>query len=205
MRSNSKKQRDKKACSNSSSTRKLVQGATPEPEFQNVKFTNHQYMSKIFQCLRKKLGMAATHSTVSMEAYRTNVSIWRMFMTSSMKAAIHLGPNYLTNLEIYKNTNFEDIETLFNITQKSKLEHSEEILKVKPLESSSPSLTRSVLSHDQAIKWEKAKVRIYSDSFLCEGQMNESKEAIARWEGQVEELKVCPSQKRIGRNRWRSI
>ena len=53
-----------------------------------------------------------------------------MFMSSSMKAAIHLGPNYLTNSEIYKNTNFEEIESLFNITQKFIMEHSEEILNV---------------------------------------------------------------------------
>ena len=49
-------------------------------------------------------------------------------MTSSMKAAIHLGPDFLSKLEIYKNTKFEDIESLFNITRKLEMEHSEEIL-----------------------------------------------------------------------------
>ena len=78
-------------------------------------------------------------------------------MSSSMKAAINLGPNHLTNLDICKNTNFEEIESLCNITHKLTLEHSEEILNVKPLESSSPSWTRSVLSYDHAIKWAKAK------------------------------------------------
>ena len=29
----------------------------------------------------------------------------------------HLGPNYLANLEVYKNTNFEEIESLFNTTR----------------------------------------------------------------------------------------
>ena len=48
-------------------------------------------------------------------------------MASSMKAAIHLGPNYLTKLEVFKNTNFEKIHSLFNITQKLILEHSEGI------------------------------------------------------------------------------
>ena len=49
-------------------------------------------------------------------------------MSSSMKAAIHLGTNYLTNVEIYKKTNFEEIDSSFNITQKLILEHSEEII-----------------------------------------------------------------------------
>ena len=37
--------------------------------------------------------------------------------SSLMIAAIHLGPNYSENLEAYKNTNFEEIESLFGITQ----------------------------------------------------------------------------------------
>ena len=120
-----------------------------------------------------------------------------IFMSSSMKAAIHLGPNCLANLEVYKNTNFEENISLFNITQMMILELSEEILNVKPLESSSPSWTRSVLSHDQAITWTKAKVRVYSDSFLFVGKMNDSKDAITRWEGQVEEFKMYPSYKEL--------
>ena len=77
-------------------------------------------------------------------------------MASSMKAAIHLGPNYLANMKVYKNTNFEEIQTLFNITQKLILEHSEEILNVNTIDSASPSSRRSVLSHDQVTQWTKA-------------------------------------------------
>ena len=111
-------------------------------------------------------------------------------MPSSTKAAIHLGPNCLANLEVYKNRNFEEIQSLFNITQKLILEHSEEILNVNTIESASPSWTRSALSHDQAIKWTEAKSRVYSDSVQCVGQMNERKETITRWEGQVAEFKM---------------
>ena len=83
-------------------------------------------------------------------------------MSSSMKAASHHGPIYFfANLEVYKNTNFEEIHSLFNITQKLILEHSEEILNVHTIESTSPSWTRSALSHDQVIQYTKAKVRVY--------------------------------------------
>ena len=34
-----------------------------------------------------------------------------------MKAAIHLGPNCLANLEIYKNTIFEEIQSFVHITE----------------------------------------------------------------------------------------
>ena len=105
-------QSDERKYSNSTSSRKLASS----PELKITECTNHQDMSKIFQCLRKKLGMSAMNATFSMEAYKTNVLIWRMFVTSSMKAAIHLGPDYMSNSEICKNTKFEDTESVFDIT-----------------------------------------------------------------------------------------
>ena len=119
------------------STRRLVRAATPRREFQNMRYTNHQYMTKIFQNLQRKLGITEGYSTFSMEALKTNVLIWRKFMSSSMKAAIHLGRNNLANLEVHKNTNFEEIQSFFSITQKWILEHSEETLNVQTIESAS--------------------------------------------------------------------
>ena len=78
-----------------------------------------------------------------------------MFMASSTIAAIHLRPNYLAKLEVNKNTNFEKIQSSFNITQKLILERCEEILNVTAIDSASPSWTRSVLSHNQVIQWTK--------------------------------------------------
>ena len=60
-------------------------------------------------------------------------------MSSSMEAAILLGPNYVENLEVYKNTDFEETQNLFGITQKLISDHSAEILKVNTIESTSPS------------------------------------------------------------------
>ena len=59
-----------------SSTRKL---AASSPEIRNMEYTNHQYMSKVFQNLEKKLGMSAINATFSMNAYKTNVLTWRLF------------------------------------------------------------------------------------------------------------------------------
>ena len=54
----------------------------------------------------------------------------RLFMSSSMKAVIHLGPNFSDNLDVYKNTNFKEIQNLCNIIEKLVLDHSQEILNV---------------------------------------------------------------------------
>ena len=83
---------------------------------------------------------------------------WGMFMVSSMTAAIHLEPDFSKKSEIYKNTRVENIENVFNITQKLLREHSEEILNVRSLDYSSPSWTRSTLFNDNVIKWATVKV-----------------------------------------------
>ena len=79
-------------------------------------------------------------------------------MSASMKAAIRLGPDYTENLEIYKNTNFEELQSLFDITQKLLLYKQDEILNAKMIECTSPSWTRFSLAHDRATKWSNAKV-----------------------------------------------
>ena len=85
-------------------------------------------MGKIFQILEKKLGRSAINATFSMDAYENNVLTWWLFLASSMKAAIHLGPDFLMNSEIYKNTEFENVWSVFNIIRKLIKEHSEETL-----------------------------------------------------------------------------
>ena len=106
-----------------------------------------------------------------------------------------------SNLTFYKNTNVEEIQSLSNITQKLILEHSEEILIMNTIDSASAWWLRSVLSHDQVIQW-TGKLRVYSDSLLCLGKMNDRKDAITRWEGQVEEFKNVSFLQGIAGNRW---
>ena len=114
-------------------------------------------------------------------------------LISSIKAATHFGPDFLTNSEIYKNTKFGIFLSVFKISQKLIKEHSEEILNVECLEYSSPSWTRSIIANDQAVKWAKAKVCVYADSVLCFGQVKDISGATERWKSQVEDLKKYSS------------
>ena len=84
-----------------------------------------------------------------------------------MKAAVHLGPNYIENLEVYRNTNYEELQKLFDITERLILDHQAEILSVSQIDWTAPLWTRSTPMHDQVITWSKAKVHVYSDSVSC--------------------------------------
>ena len=164
------------------------------PEMENMKFSDYQYMEKICQCIKKKLGRTSINATFSVDSFKNNVLAWGKFMTSSMKAAIHLGPDFLENSEVCKNTRVENIENVFNISQKLLREHSEEILNVKILAYQSPSWTRSTLFNDNMIKWATAKVCVYADSVLCVGKKEQNPGvADEKWTGQVEDLKRYPS------------
>ena len=91
-------------------------------EFLNMKITDYQYLSNVFQFRQQKLGIKTGCVTFGIEATKTNILMWGLLMSSSMRAAIHLGLNHEENLETYKNMNFEQIETLFNITKKIDIE-----------------------------------------------------------------------------------
>ena len=104
-----------------------------------------------------------------------------------MKAAIHMGPDCTEILDVYKNTNFEELQNLFDITQK--LVHKQgEILNVTMIECASLSWTRSSLAHDEATKCSRAKVRVYSDAALCNRKMKDPAHAHRSCEGQMEQF-----------------
>ena len=113
-------------------------------------------------------------------------------MSSSVKAANHLGLNYeQNNLETLRLTNFGQIENVFTVGQNLVVENSREILKVKTIDCRSSCWTRSTLADDQVKTWSKAKVRAYSDSLKCLGKMSASdSEANARWSSLVNEFKM---------------
>ena len=89
------------------------------------------------------------------------------------------------------------IQNLFGFTHKLISNHSEEILNVKTIASTNASWTRSLVSHDQVIKWAKAKVYVYSDSVLCLEKMLDHLEASQRWKGQVADFQLSASYAKL--------
>ena len=87
-------------------------------------------------------------------------------MASSMQVALNMDPNYTMNLEIFKNSEFENIESLFNVMNMM-IAGNSEIKNLFPEDSANPSWERSTLPIDQAIEWTKARIYVYSDPVLC--------------------------------------
>ena len=60
-----------------------------------MQISDHRYLEKVFKNLRKKLNLVEEAPIIGIEALKTNVWTWGLFMSTLMKAAIHLGPNYV--------------------------------------------------------------------------------------------------------------
>ena len=109
-------------------------------------------------------------------------------MSTTTKAAVHLGQKYKDNLVTSKNTHFEELKTLFDITQKVISDQDFEILNVSTIEWKFTPWMRSTLLHDNVIKWTKAKVHVYSDSVLSLGKMHEHSEVNVKWQDQFQDF-----------------
>ena len=71
-------------------------------DFHNMQISDHHYLEEVSKILRKKLNLAEEAPILDVE---TNILIWRIIMSTTMKAAAHLGPNHIANLEVFRNIN----------------------------------------------------------------------------------------------------
>ena len=105
------------------STVRLVAETTKKPI--GTKFSPHNlkisrnnvgHLEKVCSNGRQKLGRQ------SGDDMSDNAMIWGMFMSATKKAAVHLGQSYQENLCTTKNTNFEKVKQLSEMSQNQSAE-----------------------------------------------------------------------------------
>ena len=70
---------------------------------------HREYVQKVVQNMKDLLRRDERDSEISMDSEKMHISIWKRFMASPMQAAVHWDPSYEKNLEIFKNSEFENI------------------------------------------------------------------------------------------------
>ena len=78
---------------------------------------NREHLRKVVQNMKDRLRHDESVSEISMNFEKMDISIWTRFVASSMQAALHMDPSYKENVEIIKNSEFENIKGLFSITR----------------------------------------------------------------------------------------
>ena len=134
---------------------------------------------EVVQNIKDQLRHDESSSEISINSEKMHISMWTRCMASSMQAALHMDPSYEKNLELFKNSEFENIKCLFGIT-KMMIEGNSEIKNVFPADVASSLLEKPVLLEEQATRWTKARVYVYSDSVLCLGKQHGPEDPIER-------------------------
>ena len=86
--------------------------------------SNVDHIEKVFSNVRQKVSRFEVDEMLDIDV---NAMIWEIFMSATMKTAVHLGEDYQDNLRTTKNTDFEKVKTSFDISQKLILSQQEEI------------------------------------------------------------------------------
>ena len=150
-----------------SSRTRTVDASSPESE--NIRFSNHRYLGKIFQCIQKKLGRSAIDATFSIQYLETNVLTRAEFQQE------------FGNLQEHEIRGYWEWVQQYSIFK----EHSEETLNARSLQFSSPSCE---------INFGQATACVYADSVPCVGLMEQGPGAAERrLNGQVEGLRLYSS------------
>ena len=126
-------------------------------------------------------------STLRRSIFREGRDLWLLRCRQHCKNL-----RYEKSLELFQNSEFENIIGLFGITRMM-IEGKSEIKNVFNADVASSLWEQHVLLKGQAIKWTKARVYIDSDSVLCLVKMHGPEEAIKKWNDQVSTLKMCPT------------
>ena len=118
---------------------------------------NRECVQKVVQNMKDRIRRDEIITETLMNSEKMHTSMWTRFLASSMRAALHMSPSY------------ESIKGVFGITSMM-IEGISEIKNVFSADVASSLREKSVLLDDQAIKWTKARVYVYSDSVLCMGK-----------------------------------
>ena len=146
--------------------------------------SNVEYVVKVFTCVRQQLGRPKEDK---MEQVNTNAMIWGLFITASIKAAVHLGKVYEENLHVMKNTEFSKFRPLFSITQKLMFDQEDEMFGISTIDCDQTPWMRSTLIHEHVIKFSTARVHVFSDSVLClGGKIAEYQPSVQTWTNGIE-------------------
>ena len=86
---------------------------------------NREYTRKVVQNIKDRLRHDESISEISINSEKMHLSMWMRLMASSMQAALHMDPSSENNLELFKNSEFENIKGLFGIARKMIEGHSE--------------------------------------------------------------------------------
>ena len=143
--------------------------------------TSH-YMEDVFFMVRKIYGKPLVDPV---EDLIVNLAIWRMFMNTTLRAAVHLGKDCDTNLRYVKDHLWKTEGQLFRATEKL-IYGQTETTGISLINFQDPRWVSTGLLHSRAYEYSTAKVCVFSDSVLCALLEKMRDNPVESWKKQIQ-------------------
>ena len=117
-----------------------------------------------------------------MDSLDVNMATWRVFLNTTLRAAVHLGQDYEASLRYVKNHLWNSVGQLFNETGKLISEQTE-ITGVNTTECKDFTWMSTSLLCSKAHHITNAKAYVFSDSVLCVGSMGDG--LVPTWKSKI--------------------
>ena len=140
------------------------------PHNYRISRANVPHLEKVYSNLRQQLKRKPEDQ---MEDLDVSALIWGMFMTVTLPAAVHLGNDYLENLQSTKNQPQRTVKQLFDVTKKLIMDQKE-IPGISVIDWQQSSSKRTTLLTDRAVQLSTAKTYVFSNSVLCMGRISDN-------------------------------
>ena len=138
---------------------------------------SRSFLHRVSDQARKRQYQSSKDATKDSDKHSV---IWRMFMSSALRASVFMGKNYSDNLH-YNLT----MKQMFDISGKLIAEQSDEIYGVNTINWDDSSWKRLSLVGEEVISLSHAKVYVFSDSVLCHGKMSENPQSNVVWQDKL--------------------
>ena len=137
-----------------------------------LSFESRSFLHRVNDQVRKRQNQSSKDATKDSDKHSV---IWRMFMSSTLQASAFLGKNYSDNLHSIKNTEDLTMKQMFDISEKSITEQSDEIYGISTINWEHSSWKYlSLVGDEEVISLLHTKVYVLSDSVICLGKANEN-------------------------------
>ena len=154
-------------------TRKLVASGNSETEGSDKVWphslkisTNYLlHMEKVFSIVRQRYCLSRTDQ---MKILHVNTTIWGIYMSVTLQAAVHLGKDYTENLRSTKNQPKKSLRQLFQVTERLITEQTE-ITGHTTIDWQQPLWRETTLLTDRDVQFATAKTYVFSYSVICLG------------------------------------
>ena len=136
------------------------------------KSTNYVlHMEKVFSIVRQRYGLSPADQMKDLDV---NTTIWGIFMSVTLQAAVHLGKEYTENLRSTKNQPKKPLKQLLHVTER---------LITDQIDRQQPMWRETTLLTDRAVQFATATTCVFADSVPGLGVI--STQPVKAWESKI--------------------